>query len=260
MPSPRRLVVLTPEGVGKELSEISLPQRFQCIVTGIQRGEVFFEPTADIMIHRGDVLYVVGRREHVRDAAEALGRLERPTAETDIAVYAGGIFLGLMLAQVAIPLGTFTLTLGVAGGLLLMGLLLGRFRRIGPLRTHVPLAARQLVRDLGILLFVAETGVRAGRYSFEPMEAVLGPAIVAGILTMAIPVVLTVLVARTMFRQMPAVHVWGSIGGGMTSSASLVAIRNAADSDEPAIPYAAAYAVASVFVTMAGQLVVWMMR
>lgn len=260
MPSPRRIVVLTSDGVGKTLRELGLPQQHRCMVSGVQRGEVFLEPHADLAIERGDVLQIVGRRDQIRDAAEKLGRLEKPTAETDIAVYAGGIFLGLMVAQLSISLGSFVLTPGVAGGLLLMGLLLGRFRRLGPLRTHVPLAARQLVRDLGILMFVAETGVRAGQSSFEPMRGVLGPAMLAGFITMAIPVILTVLCARFAFRKMPAAHVWGSIGGGMTSSASLVAIRRAADSDEPAIPYAAAYAVASVLVTMAGQLIVLIMR
>ena len=259
MPAPRRLVVLTGNGVGKTLRELELPRSFRCTVTGIQRGEVFLEADADVVIERGDVLQIVGRRDDIRAAATALGRLEKPTAETDIAVYAGGIFLGLMVAQIHVPVGSFALTLGVAGGLLLMGLLLGRFRRLGPLRTHVPLAARQLVRDLGILMFVAETGVRAGHASLEPVRALLGPALGAGLITMAVPVVLTVLCARVVFPKMPAAHVWGSIGGGMTSSASLVAIRKAADSDEPAIPYAAAYAVASVFVTVAGQLVVWVM-
>ena len=260
MPSPRRIVVLTSEGVGKTLREIGLTHRFRCMVTGVQRGEIFLEPRAEMTIERGDVLQVVGRSDHARQAAELLGRLERPTGETDIAVYAGGIFLGLMVAQASVTVGSFVLTPGVAGGLLLMGLLLGRFRRLGPLRTHVPLSARQLVRDLGILMFVAETGVRAGQESFEPMRAVIVPAMGAGLITMAIPVVLTVLAARFVFSKMPAAHVWGSIGGGMTSSASLVAIRRAADSDEPAIPYAAAYAVASVFVTMAGQLIVFIMR
>ena len=108
-----------------------------------------------------------------------------------------------------IDFGVFDLRLGYASGLLLAGVLLGRFRRIGRISTHVPVVA-------GIHL------------------------------------------ARRRLKMKPA-DSWGAVGGAMTSSAALVAIRRAADSNEPALSYTAAYAVASVLVTLAGRLVVRVM-
>lgn len=257
LPSPRRVVVTAADAVGETLEGLALPRRFGLAVLGVERGEVVLEPRADLAVEQGDVLRLVGPRGGIREAGRQLGRLERLATETDIAVYAGGILLGLLVGQLRLDLGRFNLTLGTAGGLLLAGILLGRFRRIGPFSTNVPAPARQLVRDLGILLFTAEAGVRAGAAPFAPMRGVLLPALAGAAVVTLIAVVMTVLTARVFFKRLAPVHVWGSIGGGMTSSAALTTIRRAADdSNEPALSYAAAYAVASVFVTLAGQLIV----
>ena len=173
MPSPRRVVVLASDAAGKTLAELDLARRCDCLVVGIERGDVHIEPSAGARVQRGDVLEVVGRRGDVRDAAARLGRLERPSYETDIGVYAGGIFLGLLIGRLGLDVFGVDFSIGVAGGLLVSGILLGRVRRFGPFHTHVPRAARQLVRDLGILLFVAETGVRAGGSSLAGLR---GPA------------------------------------------------------------------------------------
>jgi putative transport protein len=121
----------------------------------------------------------------------------------------------------------------------------------------VPPAARQLVRDLGILLLVAETGVRAGQRPIAQMSHMLAPTLLVALAATLIPIVLAALLARRILRLRP-VEAWGSIGGGMTSSAALVTVKRAADSNEPAISYATAYAVASVLAAVAGRIVVWL--
>ncbi|MHC4932766.1 MAG: aspartate-alanine antiporter-like transporter, partial [Planctomycetota bacterium] len=250
MPSPRAIHVSSAQAVNKRLNELNLVQRHRCLVTEVVRGDVSIEPSAELRLARDDVIYVSGRRDDVRAVARELGRFERSTNETDIAIYAGGILLGLLVGSLRV--GGFGI--GMAAGLLLAGVFLGRFRRIGPFSAHVPAAARQLVRDLGILLFVAEAGVRAGGGSLEGIRPVLWPTLVSGALTSVIPVLAALLVGRHLLKMRP-VDTWGSVGGGMTSSAALVAVKDAADSSEPAISYAASYAVASVLATFAGHAV-----
>lgn len=258
MPPPRRIVALESDCVGKSLRELEIAARHHVLVVGIERGRVHIEPTPDTTVERGDVLEVIGRRGDIRPLAERLGRNERPVHETDIAIYAAGIFLGLLIGSASAALGNVRLTLGMAGGLLLSGILLGRFRRIGPLRTHVPRPARQLVRDLGILLFVAETGIQAGdRLRVVGAPDAL-PLVVSSVIVVLASVIVALLVARRIFR-MGAVESWGSIGGGMTSSSALAALQREAESTEPAVSYAAAYAVASVLTTIAGQVLVYLM-
>ena len=87
------------------------------------------------------------------------------------------------------------------------------------------------------------------------MSGMIWVTILAGMVITVVPVVLAVLVGRYLLKMRP-IDTWGSVCGGMTSSSALIAIRSAADSNEPAISYAAAYAVASVLATLAGQIVV----
>lgn len=258
MPSPRRLVLLDSKVVGKTLTELDLARRFDCLVVGIERGEVHIEPSAGAQVQRGDVLEVVGRRGDLIEAADFLGRLERPSYETDIGVYAGGILLGLILGRLGLDLFGVDLAFGFAGGLLLSGILLGRFRHFGPFSTHVPRAARQLVRDLGILLFVAETGIRAGGSSLAGMEGRLAPMLLTGALVSVVPVVLA-LWAACRFLKMGSLDAWGSVCGGMTSSSGLTALRRASDTHAASVSYAASYAVASVLVTIAGRVIIVLM-
>jgi putative transport protein len=256
LPRLRRIRVLSREGVGKSLAELNLTGRRRVLVTSIDRAGIVHEPSADFVIHRADILHVTGPRQQVRRAAKELGRFEQRPGETDIAVYAGGIFLGVLIAN--LNFGVFDLQLGYATGLILAGVLIGRFPRIGPVNTYVPRSARQLVRDLGILLFIAETGVRSTESTLSEVDGVVLLTVLSGVLTTIIPVVAGILIARRQLKMRPA-DSWGTVGGAMTSSAALVAIRRAADSNEPALSYTAAYAIASVLVTLAGRLIVRIM-
>ncbi|MDJ0521761.1 MAG: TrkA C-terminal domain-containing protein [Planctomycetota bacterium] len=258
MRQPVKIRVLSRDAVGKTLADLEITKRFRCLVGSVERQGVVIDPTAELVLEHGDVAFIVGRRDNVRRVAQLMGRFVRSSDRTDIAVYAGGIFLGLLLGQATLEVFDAPVTLGNAGGLLLLGILLGRFRNVGLLRANVPRPARQLVRDLGILLFVAETGVKAGESSFGVMQGNLMPTLLACIGVTVLSVVMAIGVARWLLKMRP-VDAWGSMGGGMTSSAALVAVKRAADSNEPALSYAAAYALASVLATIAGQVVVLLM-
>ncbi len=256
IPSPRAVQVTSRSVNGRTLRELDLVGRFGCLITDVIRGGVALEAKADLPLYRDDIVLVSGRSEDVVRLAAELGRFERSSSETDIAVYAGGILFGVLLGQVHFSAFGFDMRVGYAVGLLVVGVLLGRFRRIGPWSAHVPEAARRLVRDLGILLFVGETGVVAGGSSLAGLEGAIWATVGAGALVTTLPVVGAALLGRRLLRLRP-VEVWGSVGGGMNSSAALAAVRSAAnDSNEPAISYAASFAISSVIVTLAGRLIV----
>ena len=256
LPSPRAIVVTRPEVIGRLLRDLEIFKRHHCLVTEVSRHGEIFEPTADLCLEADDVLFVVGRGEDLRAIARHLGHFDRASRETDIAVYAGGILFGLAIGQARLPIGGLDLGLGTAGGLLLAGILLGRFQRIGPFSTHVPAAARQLVRDLGILLFVAETGVDAGGGTWN-LGGMVWPLVAAAFVVTLVPVAGSVWAARHILGLAPA-DAWGTVAGGMTSSSALTVIRQETASSEPAIVYAAAYAVASIVAAFAGQVVLYL--
>lgn len=246
----RRVLVRSRQVSGQALRDLRIIDRFHCVVTRIERGTLWIEPGPDVVLRRGDVIEVVGQRADLQRFTAEVGRFEPPGHETDIAVYAGGILLGLALGSISIDVGAFHITLGFAGGLLLVGVLMGLRRQLGPVRTHVPREARQLVRDLGISLFVAAAGLEAGPHVGAALADAPGAWLVAATLVHVVAVVVPLLVAR-LWRLRP-LDAWGSVCGGMTSSAALHTVRRAADSTDVAASYAAAYAVASILATLAG--------
>ena len=256
---PRRIQVRKRAGLGRTLAELDLIGRHHCIVTRVERGGLWLEPDGDVVLAPGDVLEVAGERDDLRAVARELGRFEASMQETDVAVYAAGMALGLLLGAVRLPVGGIELGLGFAGGLLIAGLLFGSRPRIGPLRTHVPREARQLVRDLGILLFVGEAGLRAGERLAETGLADGLSVLAAGAVITVASVLIPLFVGRRLLALRP-VEAWGSVAGGLTSSAALHAVKEAADSNEPAISYAAAYALASLLATVAGPLAILLTR
>jgi len=259
MRRPRRIRLTQRDAAGKSLRDLALTPRHHAMVVSVDRSGVVLEVSADLVLQRGDIVQVAGSRKAMQAVAAELGRFERPTSETDVAVYAGGIFLGLLLGYGHVRIGGADLTLGMAGGLLLTGILLGRFRHIGVIHANVPRSARQLVRDLGILLFVAERGLIAGGSTDGALSGHVAQ-ILAGSLAVVFTAVLVAALFGKFVLRLRAVDAWGSIGGGMTSSSALLAVKRAADSREPALSYAASYAVASVLATIAGQVIVQVLR
>lgn len=254
-PHPQRIQVTRPSVGGKTLSELDLIRRHHVVVRRIECGNLLIEPSAEASLHAGDIVELVGDPGGVRAAARELGRFEPASNYTDIAIYAGGILLGLLVGQLSLrPIGV-DVSIGMAGGLLLCGVVLGRLRQIGPFSAHVPEPARQLVRDLGILLFVAERGLAAGRQlATHETYRVLESVAVAGA-TMMAALAVSLLFARWVLR-LPLLDALGSVCGGMTSSSALAHLKRLSGG-EPSVSYAASYAVASVLVTMAGQVVLW---
>ena len=255
LPAPRRVVVTEREVNGRTLKDLNLMGRFRCMIQKIERGNQVIEPMAEVTLMRHDVVEVIGQRDAVRAVAKELGRFEPSTQTTDIAVYAGGIVLGLLIGNLHLRPFGFDISPGAAGGLLVVGVFISWARQFSGISANVPRAARQLVRDLGVLLFVGETGLVAGHALVAGLEFELWQVLVSGAAVTVLPTLIALLVGRYVFK-LRAVDVWGSICGGMTSSAALSAVKRASDSNEPAVSYAAAFAVASVLVTVAGQVVV----
>ncbi|MCA8916885.1 MAG: hypothetical protein KDB90_15940 [Planctomycetes bacterium] len=255
LPAPRRVHVSSKAVSGKALKDLNLMGRYRCMIQKIERGHEVIEPMAEVVLQRHDVVEVIGQSDAVRAVARELGRFEPSSQTTDIAIYAGGILLGLLLGSIHLrPLG-LDFSMGQAGGLLIVGVVLSWARQFSGFTANVPRAARHLVRDLGVLLFVGETGLAAGHALHDGMSFILWQVIVAGALVTMLPVLMSLTLGRFLLKLRP-VDVWGSVCGGMTSSAALGAVKRASDSNEPAVSYAAAFAVASVIVTVAGQVVI----
>jgi len=156
--------------------------------------------------------------------------------------------------MLVIKFGAFSIGLGSAGGLLLGGIVIGYISSLHPTFGHVPEAARSVLMDLGLMLFMASVGLSAGDGIVEALAAVGLPLIGAGIVLTLTPVLLGYAFGRYVFDLNPALLL-GSITGAMTSTPSLNIVTSAAKSSIPALGYAGTYTFANVFLTFAGTLI-----
>ncbi len=158
----RRILVSKHNLAGRKLRDIGIEERFNAQVTRLRRADLDIVPSSDFVLEIGDRLRVVAPREQLPEVAKFFGDSERELAELDFVAVALGIFLGLLLGRIAMPLLGAEISLGTAGGPLVAALILGRLGRTGPFSWSMPYEANTTLRDLGLLVFLAGVGVSAG--------------------------------------------------------------------------------------------------
>ncbi len=158
----RRILVSRRKFVGKRIEGLDLPGRFNAQVTRLRRADIDLVPSDDMRLELGDRLRIVAPRANLPAVAQYFGDSERELAAVDFIALSLGLSLGLLVAKIPIPLFGTTVSLGIAGGPLLVALLLGWLGRTGPLAWSIPYETNTALRELGILLFLAGVGVSAG--------------------------------------------------------------------------------------------------
>ena len=201
-------------------------------------------------------MYLTGLSGSLRQLARDLGQIEAEIHETDIPTFAIGIAIGLLLGDINVKFGNINLTLGTAGGLLLVGIAIGFLRSLNPTFGRVPEAARWVLQELGLLFFLAGVGLTAGGQIQEAFLAVGPGLLLSGAIVTIVPPLVAYAFGLWVLRLNPAVLL-GGICGAMTSTAALSLVSAEAKSEVPALGYAGAYAFANVMLTFAGS---YMMR
>jgi putative transport protein len=250
------IVVINKKAVGKSLQEINIPRKFGVLLTRVTRMRMEIPLTADFTLRKGDILTVVGAYENVNFLGDELGHVEREIAETDMVTFAFGIAIGVVIGLFSISVGQLSIGLGSAGGLLTAGLIIGYLRSIYPTFGRLPDAARWILMEFGLLLFMAGVGLRAGGDILETF-ATAGPMLVlAGIAVTTIPIFVGYFFGRKVLKIHP-VLLLGGITGSMTSGAALSVVTNEAKSSMPSLGYTGAYAFANVLLTIAGSVILF---
>ncbi len=252
----RKTVVVTSKEIyGKTLKELCLRSRHGVTVARIRRHEIEFVPSSRTRIEFGDTLTLVGEPVSLATIERTMGHRPRTLNETDLLSLAIGLGVGILVGNLALEIGGFSISLGIAGGPLAVGLLLGHFRRVGPIRGSFPPAAQLLLTEGGLALFLADAGVGAG----ENVAQVLmehGPSLLLIAFTIAIlPMAVGYYVARHAFR-LSLLQVLGATCGGMTSTPGLAVLTGSTESSQPVTSYVAAYPVALVLITVLAPLLV----
>lgn len=241
--------------VGRSLFELNLRSNFGVTVTRIMRNDLEFVPRLADRVQYGDMLNVVGEHADLEKFAEYAGHRARVMDETDLISLGVGIAAGVALGNLDIGIGGKAISLGLAGGPLLAGLLLAHVGRVGPVRGHLPRAARLLLTEIGLVLLLADAGVRAGA-AMGGVVSQYGLALcLASAAVMVVPMVGGALLARFAWN-LPLLQILGGICGGMTSTPGIGAVTSQTESEAPVVSYAAAYPVALIMMTIFVRLLV----
>ena len=249
-----KVVVTRPAVIGHPLSEIEVNEHLGVLPLAVYRQRAELPLSLDMELHRGDVITFYGPEFAVDSLVRHIGYVERAVDDTDLFTFALGIAAGIGIGTLSISVGVVTVGLGMAGGLLITGLVIGFLRSVWPIFGRVPSAARWVLMELGLLLFMAGVGLNAGGGILEIIQSSGLQLLGAGIIVTLIPTLVGYFFGRKILKLNPA-EVLGGITGSMTSGAALSVVTDAAKSNAPALGYTGAYAFANVILTVAGTLI-----
>ncbi|MCL4836617.1 MAG: transporter [Thermoanaerobaculia bacterium] len=250
----RRYFVSNKAVVGRPLSELHLEQRFQATVTRLRRGDVEFVPNQETVLELGDRIRVVAPRPRLDELVAYFGDSMEGIAATDFLSLSLGIVLGVLVGMIPIPLPSGSIfRLGFAGGPLLVSLVLGRLERTGPVNWGMPFAGNLVLRQIGLVFFMAGIGTRAG-WGFGETFATGGWRLlgVGAAITLAVAVG-GVLAARRLLR-LPFPAIAGAVSGILTQPACLAYANQQAKSELPNVWYATVYPASMVAKILLAQL------
>jgi putative transport protein len=252
--SQTRVVVARPEAVGRTLHALNLAGSYGLVVYEVKRDGLPLPVTRDLALQRGDILTVVGPVLGIKALPQTLGPVEPNPVETDMTTFAFGIALGAALGLPAITVGAVPLSLGAAGGLLLVGLLAGWLNSTRPTVARFPDAARWVFMEFGLLIFIAGVGLNAGSGIFDTLRDTGAALVLAAMCVVTLPLALGYVFGRRVLKLEPVVLL-GALSGAMTSPPALTLITREANSSVPTLGYTGTYAFASILLTVAGTLI-----
>jgi len=246
-------LVTNKQVVNKSIREINLIA-LNANITRIRRSGIDLTPNPHSRLRFGDKLMIAGSRQEMPEVMKMLGNDEKRLSETNFLPISLGIVFGVLLGAVTIPFfGLLDFRLGLTGGVLLVALVLSRIGKTGPILWSMSGSANQLMRKLGLLMFMATVGTNAGGELAETLKTSGLQLIAIGASITFVPMTIAGLVGHYFFR-MNFLTLMGVIAGSMTSTPGLAAIEGKTECEAPAVGYATVYPAALVLMIIFSQV------
>jgi aspartate-alanine antiporter len=210
----------------------------------------------DTLLSVGDVVTIFGAENDVKRVIDQIGHAIVPSAKTDFVYMGAGLVVGLLLGLLTAKVGSIPLTLGSGGGALLSGLLFGWFRSRRQSFGYMPSGAVQILKDLGLAAFVVVVGISSGLQAVQTVESQGIKILLIGVVVTILPLVLTMIFGRYVLRYNNTAIFAGALSGTRSANPAFGEILDKAENTIPTVPFAITYALANVFLTLLGPLVV----
>ena len=254
----RRIVVTRTACNGKRLSSFDVRHRYHATITRINRAGVELLATPDLVLQLGDRIMVVGDREDVRHVADIFGNELRKLDLPNLMPIFFGIFLGVLVGSlpIAIPGMNLTFKLGLAGGSLIIALLIGRFGPYYNMVTFATTSANMMLRQVGLTLFLAAVGLSVGDGFVNTIIDGGYMWVLYGFLITIIPLLVVGFIAYNVLK-INYFKVVGLLIGAMTGAPALGYAQGLSDkNDQASVCYATVYPLTMFLRVMAGQLLI----
>lgn len=255
-----RLFVSRPAAVGVSLADLLIPGVPEFSVLHVRRGDADLLPRPELVLEFGDRVGLMARREH-RDAARRhFGDSIKGTTEFSYVALGVGMALGILLGILPIPIpGLGTLSLGLAGGPLVVGLILGRLGRTGNWVWTMPVSANLILRNLGLTVFLAQVGMSSGPKFLATVQQTGMLFLILGAAIVLVAVLFNLLVGHFVFR-FRLDDLLGATCGVAANPAHAVFASKLVTTDRTDIAYAITFPTGTIMKILLLQVMLTMMR
>lgn len=256
----RQVMVTNRKVIGKDLSDLRLRSKYNVNITRINRSGIELVAIPGLSLQMGDKLTVVGDELSIGNVAEELGNSLKKLDEPNLIPIFIGILLGVILGSIPFKLPGIVkpITLGLAGGPLIVSILQSRYGHKFSLVSYTTLSANLMLRELGIVLFLSSVGITAGEKFISTLVSGEGFVWMGyGALITILPIMIVGLYARKWGKK-NYLEICGLLSGSMTDPPALAYANSLADCEGPAVAYATVYPLVMFLRIFAAQILVMM--
>ncbi len=257
----RRLAVTRKSVLGKTVEELDFLDEYGVRITRLRRAELEFAAMPHLKFQYGDTVLAVGTAENIDKVAKVLGNSTKKLGQPELLPLFLGIILGVLVGScpIHVPGMPAPLKLGLAGGPLLVAIILSRIGHIGPLVWYLPGGANLMIRELGIVLFLGCVGLKSGDRFVETLthgDGIYWMAM-ATMITL-VPILVVGFFAR-LFLKINYMSICGLLSGSMTDPPALAFACSMNDSTSPMVAYASVYPLTMVLRVLLAQILVFLL-
>lgn len=254
----RRIILTRPHFNGRYLGDLKLRTDFGVNVTRVNRAGVDLVANANLTLQMGDRLTIVGDEMQLQDVSNLLGNSMRRLREPNIVTMFVGILLGVLVGSIPFYFGSIPqpVKLGLAGGVLIVAILISRFGPHFRVVTYTTMSANLMLREVGISMFLAAVGLGAGEGFVDTIVHRGGYVWIGyGAMITIIPILLAGIIARK-WLKVDYFSLMGLIAGSQTNPIALSYISSVSPNDIPAVSYTTVYPLAMFLRVLAAQLLI----
>ncbi len=247
---------LSGRGIGELHDHIDVGKRHGVFLTQAKRMGRDLPLLRDLQLKTGDELHFLGRPADLDRVQGRIGYRISAAAVTDFVFFGLGMTLGLLLGVLTVKVSGVPITLGSGGGCLLSGLLFGWLRSVHPRFAALPVGASTFLRDFGLAVFVGVVGITAGPQALVAIRAHGLTLLGLGVAVTLIPQVITFFFSFYVLRIRNPIEALACVAGGRSANPAFAALLERAGNATPVVSFTVTYAVANVFLTLWGPIII----